>query len=691
MGIAHALPSGINSQLTEFFFVIFTVCGNSGIISLMATHSDHDLKVISSKGVAAKRQDGSLTSAQQQKSPHYHNYDGKQHASPSNRRPRESNGGSAVSFSTNNNSVVCLPLVSEGLKLVWTQSDQTRELDGIPELVQAFNTFPYPTSQEVSTLARVCALPLDKVKVWFMVQRIKYGISWASEDIEETRLKLARPEQMSETEHKESSRKRKNGTEDLKETEDHVEDLVQSPQVPRKRHKTESTEPAKLFPAPSRFRSSLPPPQDSHYYRQPVEIPETPQAATPPTSTESPVGSEQPRQGRYKKSKAQLAALRKSFLQENWPDETELQRLQEETGLTRNDIRKWFSDSRYQLRNGRGLSTSFSATQGEKNVPNCSLSSQSQEVQPLPLTTKKQTTEQADDEGKEKFRMKGSRRNWPKNSQFFQLFLSNTLEAFEDGALVVDEEKCSEESEIQNNEAGSEQESERCCLTPPEPAAPTSSSSSPSITPSKKHSGRSSKSARFVKANALNNSLNPSDNTSPSSVLTAAGRPRKTKEQLAVLKEYFQRCPWPKSDVYTQIVELTSLPRADIIQWFGDTRYAVKNGHVRWVHADIRDQVLAEIALLQSGGAAADATGTPGSEGNRKRKSQGISTPKTQKSAMDSVDLSPLEQYYRQMGPLQEKDLDNLCRKSKMSYQQVRDWFASKDSTTLDTEITVID
>lgn len=651
--------------------------------SLMAMHSVHDLKVISPRVVAARRQNGSLNSPRQQKSPYHHNFDGKEHASLSNRRPRESSA--AVSFSTNNNSVVCLPLVSEGLKLVWTQSDQTRELDGIPELVQAFNIFPYPTSQEVSTLAHVCSLPLDKVKVWFMVQRIKYGISWASEDIEETRLKLARPVQTSETEHKESSIKRKNGVNDLKETEDHVEDLAQSPQVPRKRHKIESTEPAKLFPAPSHFRSSLPPPQDSYYYRQPIEIPETPQAATPPTSTESSVGSKQPRHGRYKKSKAQLTALRKSFLRENWPDETELQRLQE-TGLTRNEIRKWFSDSRYQLRNGRGLSTSFSATQGEKNEPNCSLSSQ--EVQPLPLTTKKQTIEHDDDEGKEKVSVKGSRKNRPKNSQFFQLFLSNTLEAFEEEALVVDEDKCSEESEIQNNEAGSEQESEGRCLTPPEPAAPTSSSSSPTITPSKKHSGRSSKSARSVKANALNNSLNSSDNTSPSSVLTVAGRPRKTKEQLAVLKEYFQRCPWPKSDVYSQIVEITSLPRADIIQWFGDTRYAVKNGHVRWVHADVRDQVLAEIALLQSG---VDVTGTPGSEGNKKRKAQGNSTSKMQKSATDSVDLSPLEQYYRQSGPLQEKDLDNLCRKSKMSYQQVRDWFASKDSTTLDTEIAVID
>ncbi|XP_067308524.1 homeobox and leucine zipper encoding a [Pseudorasbora parva] len=657
----------------------------------MATHTYHDLKVISPRGVAAKRQDGNFTSPRLQKS--HQNFDGKEHASPSNRRPRESNGSAAVSFSTNNNSVVCLPLVSEGLKLVWTQSDQTRELDSVPELVQAFNTFPYPTSQEVSTLARVCALPLDKVKVWFMVQRIKYGISWASEDIEETRLKLARPGQTSEPELKESTMKRKHGIEDFKETENHVEDLAQSQQLPRKRHKIESTETAKLSPAPSRFRSSLPPPQDSYYYRQPVEMPETPQAATPPISTESPVGSEQPRHGRYKKSKAQLAALRKSFLQENWPDETELQRLQDETGLTRNEIRKWFSDSRYQLRNGRGLTTSFPTTQGEKNEANCSLSSQSQEVQPLPLTTKKQPTQHGDNDGKEQTRQRtGSRKNRQKNTQFFQLFLSNTLEAFEESTLGADEEKCSEESEIQNNdEVVSEQESEGHCVTPPEPAAPTFSTSSPSITPSKKHSARSSKSARSVKANVLNNSLNSLDNSSPSSVLTVAGRPRKTKEQLSILKEYFQKCPWPKSDLYTQLVEITSLPRADIIQWFGDTRYAVKNGHVRWVHADVRQQVLAEIALLQSGGAAADASGTPGSEGNRKRKSQGISTTKTQKSAVDSVDISPLELYYQQTGPLQEKDLDNLCRKSKMSYQQVRDWFASKDSTTLDKELTVID
>ncbi|TRY56208.1 hypothetical protein DNTS_028536 [Danionella cerebrum] len=644
----------------------------------MDMHSNHASKGHCPRGAAVKRQDGTITYKEEQRPPQQQNNNGKEHSS---HRPRESNG-SAVSFSTNNNSVVCLPLVSEGLKLVWTQSDQTRELDSIPALVQAFNIFPYPTSQEVSTLAQICALPLDKVKVWFMVQRIKYGISWASEDIEETRDKLGRPVQATNTEQTETRGKRKNCTEDVKEEVHQGEDLLESPQLSRKRHKTDNTEPAMLSPAPSRFRSSLPPPQDSYYYRHPVEIPETSKAASPPSSSESPIVSDQPRNRRYKKSKAQLAALRKSFLKENWPDEKEVQRLQEETGLNRNEIRKWFSDGRYQLRIGKGLSMSVPITEGERDAVDCTLTSpQPSEVQPLSLTAKKQTPPHNISKGKEKNPVKGSQRNRPKNSEFFQLFLSNTLEAFE-GASKGDEEK--DESKIENNDELADEKDGFC--PPPTELAP-SSITSPSITLSKDHLDKSSTSTR--KSKSMKKKEPPLDDTLLSAVPTPAGRQRKTKEQLAILKEFFQRCPWPKGDEYTEIVEQTSLPRADIIQWFGDTRYAVKNGHVRWVHPDIRDQVLAEIALLQSG--TADASGTPGSEVIRKRKSTGNSATKTPKLATDSVDTSPLEVYYTQTGSLQEKDLDHLCKKSKMSYLQVRDWFAYKDSVTPDTDLNVID
>uniref|UniRef100_A0A8C9XY00 Homeobox and leucine zipper encoding a n=1 Tax=Sander lucioperca TaxID=283035 RepID=A0A8C9XY00_SANLU len=538
----------------------------------------------------------------------------------------DSNASGVASFTTNHNSVVCLPLVSEGLKLVWTQSDQTRELDTIPELVQAFNLFPYPSSSEVSTLARVCALPLDKVKVWFMVQRIKYGISWSSEEIEETRQKLAVPElcdEYTETNEEAKIKSKSSSCEELvieDKDSNEVEGALSSAQ--KKKPKCESPDsykPAK--PTAPCFSSTLPPPQDSYFYRPPADTPASTAADVSLDLSES--SSQQHRHGRYKKSKAQLAALRKSFLRENWPAEAELRRLQDETGLSRNDIRKWFSDSRYQLRVGRGslaAAQNYSQPTGGKH---------DQQIQPLPLITQKTSLNGV--KGQE-----GARSNGIRNSHFFQTFLSNSLEAF--GIL---------KSSPYSSPSGS----------PPLTASPNKPLFN-SISTSKKsaHSAKASPSETPWRV-----SKTPSS-TSTSPALTPAGRPRKTKEQLDVLKQNFLRCQWPKSEDYTELVKLTGLPRADVIQWFGDTRYAVKNGQLRWVKG-VRDQFLAELAAHGSGTSSR-------AGGSRKRKSQANAT------SADSPDIQPLVTYYLSTGPLHEKDLDYLCKKSRMSYQQVRDWFA---------------
>lgn len=598
----------------------------------------------------------------------------------------ETNGSGAASFTTNHNSVVCLPLVSEGLKLVWTQSDQTRDLDSIPELVQAFNLFPYPSSREVSTLARVCALPLDKVKVWFMVQRIKYGISWSSEEIEETRRKLAVPElpdDVAETkEDMEASSNNGSYVElviDDKDA-DEVEDSFAAVTPPKKKTHFESPDsykPAK--PITPCFSSTLPPPQDSYFYRPPAE---TPASAAADITLD--LSSQQHRHGRYKKSKAQLAALRKSFLRENWPAETELRRLQEETGLTRNDIRKWFSDSRYQLRVGRG---SLAAAQNYFQHTAVA-SKQDQQLQPLSLTTQ--------DNRHVNGLPEGARSNGIKNSHFFQAFLSNSLEAFGEQVLEAESyeavEELSNDSELLKDDEQPDEPLQLTCKAdpdvpqeladPPKAASspPPSASPPPAASPNKllsKSVGTSKKSAHSAKANPSDapSRLSGASSSATPHVLTPAGRPRKTKQQLDVLKQHFLRCQWPKSEDYTELVKLTGLPRADIIQWFGDTRYAVKNGQLRWVKG-IRDQFLALAAEQSSGGLSNGSL--PGSSaralGSRKRKAQ--ATP----ARSDSPDMQPLVVYYHSTGILQEKDLDALCKKSKMSYQQVRDWFAARDS-----------
>ncbi|KAM9322194.1 homeobox and leucine zipper encoding a [Pholidichthys leucotaenia] len=585
------------------------------------------------------------------------------------------NTSGVTSFTTNHNSVVCLPLVSEGLKLVWTQSDQTRELDTVPALVQAFNLFPYPSSREVNALARACALPLDKVKVWFMVQRIKYGISWSSEEIEETRQKLAVPEVCDDSsETKEESRKdSKSNSSEVIENEDCDKAAgVLSSDVPQKMNTCESPEPAQS--TATCFSSALPPPEDSYFYHPPAgttpakppSTPTTQSTATDASLDLSELSSRPHRHRRYKKSKAQLAALRRSFLMENWPAEPELRRLQQETGLNRNDIRKWFSDSRYQLRVGRG---SLAAIVGKHD-------------QPLSLTTKSRQSNGVKVP-------EGARNNGIRNSHFFQTFLSNSLEAFGEKVLETKGQNVVEELSGDGDSSKDEEQSDEgsipqtvtCKIEPDVPLESSNVSecspySSPSGSPPP-HASPSKPPPIKIAISKKSAKTSPSTSASTSPAFTPGGRPRKTKEQLSVLKEYFLHCQWPKSEEYTNLVKLTGLPRADVIQWFGDTRYAVKNGQLRWVKGGLRDQFLAELAAQQSS--------SPSTNGgcSRKRKSQsnGRNT--------DSPDTQPLENYYLITGTLLEKDLDTLCKKSRMSYQQVRDWFAAQDGGEPDQELII--
>ncbi|XP_054624982.1 homeobox and leucine zipper encoding a [Dunckerocampus dactyliophorus] len=602
----------------------------------------------------------------------------------------EGNPGSASSFTTNHNSVVCLPLVSEELKLVWTHSDQTSELDSIPELVQAFNLFPYPSSLEVNTLARVCSLPLDKVKVWFMVQRIKYGISWSSEEIEETRRKLSVPYSFDDaTETSEESKV-------VEDKDSEVEDVF--PSVTPQKNKPKCESPDSYKPAKSTspcFVSTLPPPQDSYFYRPPSDTPSsTAAAATAEVSLDLSVSSpQQHRHGRYKKSKAQLAALRKSFLRENWPAEVELRRLQEETGLSRNDIRKWFSDSRYQLRVGRG---SLAAAQSFSNHTAVG-GKHEQQSEPLPLTTQKGRHFNAG-KGQE-----GARSNVISNSHFFQTFLSHSLEAFGERDLEAEAYETTEDlsgdgDSLKDGEQSEEeplQLTKPCKLdqdTPPQElpdvfrsSACSSPSGTPPLTasPYKQPPNGISTSKKPAHSATGNNKHDSTASTSASR--TSAGRPRKTKEQLALLKQHFLLCQWPKSEDYTELTKITGLPRADVIQWFGDTRYAVKNGQLRWVKG-VRDKFLAELAAQQSSAALTNGSGASARvAGSRKRKSQANG------SAADSPNVQPLVNYFLSTGSLNEKDLDTLCNKSKMSYQQVRDWFSAQVVGQPDQEPVVTD
>ncbi|XP_056432176.1 homeobox and leucine zipper protein Homez-like [Gadus chalcogrammus] len=101
----------------------------------------------------------------------------------------------AQAFSLNKNSTLCLPVFSADNKLLWVHSNSIAQevAHAADTLDGAFEVFPYPKREEMAKLARRCSLHLDHVRVWFMFQRLHYGISWDYADICAVRRRLLGP------------------------------------------------------------------------------------------------------------------------------------------------------------------------------------------------------------------------------------------------------------------------------------------------------------------------------------------------------------------------------------------------------------------------------------------------------------------------------------------------------------------
>ncbi|XP_077362351.1 zinc fingers and homeoboxes protein 2-like [Festucalex cinctus] len=63
-------------------------------------------------------------------------------------------------------------------------------LDHNLTLITSFNKFPYPTHSELSWLTAASKHPEEQIKVWFTTQRLKQGITWSPEEVEEARKKM---------------------------------------------------------------------------------------------------------------------------------------------------------------------------------------------------------------------------------------------------------------------------------------------------------------------------------------------------------------------------------------------------------------------------------------------------------------------------------------------------------------------
>ncbi|RVE70655.1 hypothetical protein OJAV_G00066630 [Oryzias javanicus] len=92
------------------------------------------------------------------------------------------NVSSSSSSSSKNLPKVMIPLSS-----IPTYS---ASMDESSFLKTSFSKFPYPTKAELCYLTVVTKFPEEQIKIWFTAQRLKQGISWSPEEIEEARRKM---------------------------------------------------------------------------------------------------------------------------------------------------------------------------------------------------------------------------------------------------------------------------------------------------------------------------------------------------------------------------------------------------------------------------------------------------------------------------------------------------------------------
>ncbi|NXT30262.1 ZHX1 protein, partial [Syrrhaptes paradoxus] len=406
-------------------------------------------------------------------------------------------------------------------------------LDNNPLLLNTYNKFPYPTMSEITVLSTQAKYTEEQIKIWFSAQRLKHGVSWTPEEVEEAR------------------RKQFNGTvhtvpqtitvipAHISAASNGLPSILQTCQIVGQpglvltqvagANTLPVTAPIALTVAGVPNQTQL---QKSQIHTaQPVA--ETKQvAAVPapqPIKNESVLMNPDSFGIRAKKTKEQLAELKVSYLKNQFPQDSEIVRLMKITGLTKGEIKKWFSDTRYNQRNS-------------KNNHGINLNNDS----------------------------------W-----------------------------CSTSSKIS----------------------------------------------------------------------------KKSPEQLHMLKSSFVRTQWPSPQEYDKLAEETGLPRSEIVSWFGDTRYAWKNGGLKWYYYY---QSANANSLNGQGFARKRGRGRPKGRGRgrprgRPRGSKRLNCWDRGMSVIKfKTGTAILKDYYMKHKFLNEQDLDELVAKSHMGYEQVREWFAER-------------
>ncbi|XP_010219911.1 PREDICTED: zinc fingers and homeoboxes protein 1 [Tinamus guttatus] len=528
-------------------------------------------------------------------------------------------------------------------------------LDNNPLLLNTYNKFPYPTMSEITVLSTQAKYTEEQIKIWFSAQRLKHGVSWTPEEVEEARRK-----QFNGTVHTVPQTitvipahiSASNGLPSILQTCQ----IVGQPGLVLTQVAGANTLPVTApialtvagVPSQTQLqKGQVHAAQPSAETKQVAAVP-----APQPVKNEATLLNPDSFSIRAKKTKEQLAELKVSYLKNHFPQDSEIIRLMKITGLTKGEIKKWFSDTRYNQRNSKnnhGIHLN-----SDSCAPIVIDSSDEMNESPTGVTAQSKASWSAfPDFTPQKFK--------EKTAEQLQVLQASFL----NNPVLTDEEmnRLRAQTKLTRREIDAWFTERRKSDVLKEEGADLNDSNASS---SKEEAGETS----------------AGDGAGPKSGGSSASKVvKKSPEQLHLLKSSFVRTQWPSPQEYNKLAEETGLPRSEIVSWFGDTRYAWKNGGLKWYY------------YYQSANAnSLNGQGFVRKRGRGRPKGRGRGRPRGRprgSKRLNSWDrgvsvikfktgAAILKDYYMKHKFLNEQDLDELVAKSHMGYEQVREWFAER-------------
>ncbi|KAM4706281.1 zinc fingers and homeoboxes protein 1 isoform 1-T2 [Rhinophrynus dorsalis] len=534
-------------------------------------------------------------------------------------------------------------------------------MDSNPLLLNTYNKFPYPTLAEITLLAAQTKCTEEQIKIWFSAQRLKHGVSWTPEEVDDARRKQFNgtvhtvPQTITVIPAHISSAA--NGLPSILQT---CQIVGQPSLVLTQVAGTNAlpvTTPIALTVAgvPNNAQLQKPPLQKPALQTtQPVV--ETKQVATIPSpqlSTHDPSLIGDLYALRSKKTKEQLTALKISYLKNQFPHNNEIERLMKLTGLNKAEIKKWFSDTRYNQRNSKGNHGIHFTTDPSGTIIIDS-SDETTETSPtlVPQPRSRQSWNPFPDFTPQKFKEKTTEQ------------LQALEESFIKNSVPTDDElnKLRVLTKLTRREIDAWFTERRRSVSVKEEESDLNES----------------KADNLIKEEGGGNPESGAMDIKPE----GAKFSKKTPLQLHILKSVFVRTQWPTPEEYDKLAKQTGLARSDIVGWFGDTRYAWKHNSLKWYY-EYQETPTPKVTNGQNVSRKKPRSRAKG-RGRGRPRGRPKGPRKTNSWDRTTVQIKPksgkalLKDYYLAHKFLNEEDLDELVAKSQMGYEQVREWFAER-------------